>query len=156
MVRVISWIFRKGFYYPPPNPQFILSCLLLRKWPKKKWFLSWNRHIQEPKWYIKVCGLGGGKGKSQNSFWFNFSEAVPTLTDIRCLWLIGRIKVHQIPWLSALCWVALMIKAIALLDCKGSRMLNTWPRLVLRATEFVAKLADYIGTVAPYPEKCPR
>lgn len=102
-----------------------------------------------------MCGLGGVKGKSQKSFWFNFSEAVPTLNDIRCLWLIGRIKVHQTPWLSALCWVALMIKALGLLDCKDSRKLNTWPRLVLRTTGFMAKLADYFGTETLYPEKCP-
>lgn len=71
-------------------------------------------------------------------FFSNFSEAIPVPSNNRCLWLIGRIKDHHVPWLSALSCFNDQRCSIA--DCKDSKKLNPWARLALRATETVARI----------------
>lgn len=150
MDRVKSWIFRKGFY------KSALVCYVLciiQEVAEKRWSLPSSSHTQEPNWHIKVYGLGEGKGNGQRSFWFNLSEAVPIL-NIRFLWLIRRIKFHQIPWLSALCWVALVIKGAALLEFKSSPENSTqhMTQISFKVQTLWLEL-DYTGTAILYSEK---
>lgn len=129
--------FQTGFY----NLPFVLSCSLSRKWLKREDLFLGTATLSNQSDIWRCVDWEEMREAESEMFLIQFFKSCSSTQKYQMPMADRKNKFHQIPWLSALCWVVLVIKGAALLDCRGSRKPNTWPRFFSRATEVLARIS---------------